>query len=386
MEDNKTLTTTMDVLKKETKEKEDKYIEEIVYLEKKKKDLDNIIYKLGHFVQTMHTFTKPQVFYDKNYKIALGYKNPFYLRKAQRIQPVFSAEKDRHDNQQLKKHIANLKGKAVADCSDSVNNSRVIAPRVYKLDLQPFSYTLRKNKEVHEDYLEITKEHVDTLHGIVEQARALEPSDKVLDYANVIAAGADNRPPMLEKSMYESWQSRMKLNIRGKEHGKDLLDSVVHGPFQYGTVEENGITRPRTYEELTDKEKIQSSYLIMKGTELSLQERECKLYNEFDRFTSEKGETIHAYYLRFAQLINDMNTIGMTMQKLQVNTNFVNNLQPEWSNMRSMPMKSQPYHVPVIHSPPVVPQQAYQVPTVQQQPQAVFPQLDSGLVVSSFLP
>nr|GEV21627.1 hypothetical protein [Tanacetum cinerariifolium] len=73
--------------------------------------------------------------------------------------------------------------KAVADCSDSVNNSRVIAPRVYKLDLQPFSYTLRKNKEVHEDYLEITKEHVDTLHGIVEQARALEPSDKALDYA-----------------------------------------------------------------------------------------------------------------------------------------------------------------------------------------------------------
>ncbi|GKE55896.1 hypothetical protein Tco_1495081 [Tanacetum coccineum] len=48
-------------------------------------------------------------------------------------------------------------------------------------------------------------------------------------------------------------------------------------------------------------------------------------------FTSQKGETIHEYYLRFAQLINDMNTIGMSMKKLQVNTKFVNNLQPEWS-------------------------------------------------------
>ncbi|GKA19548.1 hypothetical protein Tco_0699463 [Tanacetum coccineum] len=35
--------------------------------------------------------------------------------------------------------------------------------------------------------------------------------------------------------------------------------------------------------------------------------------------------------MRFAQLINDMYTIGMTMKPLQVNTNFVNNLQPDWS-------------------------------------------------------
>ncbi|GKD09918.1 hypothetical protein Tco_1189603 [Tanacetum coccineum] len=139
---------------------------------------------------------------------------------------------------------------------------------------------------------------------------------------NVIAAGDDNRPPMLEKSQYNSWQSRMLLYIRGKEHGKDLLDSVLNGLFQYGTVEVPGTsttpatTRPRTYEDLTDKEKIRK-------------ECDIRLYNEFDRFTSEKGETIHAYYLRFVQLISDMNTIRMT--KLQVNTKFLNNLQLEWS-------------------------------------------------------
>ncbi|GJX90911.1 integrase, catalytic region, zinc finger, CCHC-type containing protein [Tanacetum coccineum] len=69
----------------------------------------------------------------------------------------------------------------------------------------------------------------------------------------------------------------------------------------------------------------------MQGTELSYQERECKLYNEFDKFTSIKGESLHEYYLRFSQLINDMQTIGMTMQQVQVNTKFLNALQPEWS-------------------------------------------------------
>ncbi|GJR65135.1 hypothetical protein Tco_0011200 [Tanacetum coccineum] len=43
------------------------------------------------------------------------------------------------------------------------------------------------------------------------------------------------------------------------------------------------------------------------------------------------GETIHSYCMRFTQLINDMHTIGMTMKPLQVNTKFVNHLQPEWS-------------------------------------------------------
>ncbi|GJV75520.1 hypothetical protein Tco_1507104 [Tanacetum coccineum] len=142
---------------------------------------------------------------------------------------------------------------------------------------------------------------------------------------NVIVAGADNRPPMLDKM--------------------------------------NGVTRTKTYEELSDKEKLQDAYdvratnivlqglpldvyslinhhdvakdiwdrvrLLMQGTELSQQERECKVYNEFDMFTSIKGESIHKYYLRFSQLINDMHTIRMTMQHVQVNTKFMNNLQPE---------------------------------------------------------
>ncbi|GJX00808.1 retrovirus-related pol polyprotein from transposon TNT 1-94 [Tanacetum coccineum] len=130
---------------------------------------------------------------------------------------------------------------------------------------------------------------------------------------NVIVAGADNRPPMLNKTNYSSWASRMMLYIKGKEHGKLLVDSVLNGPFQYETM-------------IWDRVK-----LLIQGSELSLQERESKLYDDFDTCTSMPGETIHSYYMQFAQLINDMHMIGMTMKPLQVNTKFVNHLQPEWS-------------------------------------------------------
>ncbi|GKD86110.1 hypothetical protein Tco_1357264, partial [Tanacetum coccineum] len=72
----------------ESKEKESKYIDKEIVLEKQNKELENIICKLYRSTQAMHMLTKPQVFYDDTHKQALGYQNPFHLKKAQRIQPT----------------------------------------------------------------------------------------------------------------------------------------------------------------------------------------------------------------------------------------------------------------------------------------------------------
>ncbi|GJZ02222.1 hypothetical protein Tco_0520183 [Tanacetum coccineum] len=165
-------------------------------------------------------------------------------------------------------------------------------------------------------------------------------------------------------------RSRMLLYIKGKENGKLLVDSVLNGPFKYGTVTDVGTAttfatvRDRRYDELTDAEKIRESYdikatniflqglpqdiynlvnhheeakhisdkvkLLIEGSKILLRERESKLYDEFDMFTSVPGEIIHSYYLRFAQLINNIHTIRMTMRPIQVNTKFINHLQLEW--------------------------------------------------------
>nr|GFC79174.1 hypothetical protein [Tanacetum cinerariifolium] len=46
-----------------------------------------------------------------------------------------------------------------------------------------------------------------------------------------ILLGADNRPPMLEKDMYDSWRSRMELYMLNRQHGMMILESVEHGPL-----------------------------------------------------------------------------------------------------------------------------------------------------------
>ncbi|GKC23818.1 integrase, catalytic region, zinc finger, CCHC-type containing protein, partial [Tanacetum coccineum] len=66
-------------------------------------------------------------------------------------------------------------------------------------------------------------------------------------------------------------------------------------------------------------------------SELTKDDRESQLYDEFEHFCQIKGETIHIYYVRFTKLINDMRNIKMTMPRMQLNSKFVNNMLPEWS-------------------------------------------------------
>ncbi|GJY35049.1 hypothetical protein Tco_0420427 [Tanacetum coccineum] len=52
---------------------------------------------------------------------------------------------------------------------------------MFRLDLEPLSPKLLKNKEAHIDYIKHTQEHADTLQEIVEHARAPKPLDSDLD-------------------------------------------------------------------------------------------------------------------------------------------------------------------------------------------------------------
>ncbi|GJR51582.1 hypothetical protein Tco_1402103 [Tanacetum coccineum] len=181
----------------------------------------------------------------------------------------------------------------------------------------------------------------------------------------VILSGADNRPPMLEKDMYDFWKSIMELYMMNRQHGTMILESVEDGPLIWPSIEENGVTRPKKYSELSATEAIQADcdikatniilqglppevyalvsnhkvtkelweriQLLKQGISFTKQERECKLYDEFDKFAYKKGETLCDFYLRFSLLLNDMNIYNMKLEQFQVNTKFLNTLLPEWS-------------------------------------------------------
>ncbi|GJT60195.1 hypothetical protein Tco_1003728 [Tanacetum coccineum] len=75
-------------LVKQIKEKECLLQTFTVFKNESKEKEYNIIFKVGQSAQTVHMLTKPQAFYDNIHKQALGYQNPFHLKKAQRIKPT----------------------------------------------------------------------------------------------------------------------------------------------------------------------------------------------------------------------------------------------------------------------------------------------------------
>nr|GEY66200.1 hypothetical protein [Tanacetum cinerariifolium] len=79
------------------------------------------------------------------------------------------------------------------------------------------------------------------------------------------------------------------------------------------------------------KELWERIQMLMQRMSLTKQERECKLYDAFDKFAYQKGETLRDFYLRFSLLLNDMNMYNIKLEQFQVNTKFLNTLPSEWS-------------------------------------------------------
>ncbi|GJR15055.1 hypothetical protein Tco_0797707 [Tanacetum coccineum] len=193
---------------------------------------------------------------------------------------------------------------------------------------------------------------------------------------DIQCAGSDTRPPMLDRTDFESWQQRIRLYCLGKDNGENIMKSIKEGPFQMGTVSDvitggtegaiqQGPVRARVLNDLSAEEKErykadiratnillqgipkdiyslinhytdakdiwENVKMILEGSELTKDDRESQLYDEFEHFRQIKGENIQGYYVRFTKLINDMRNIKMTMSRMQLNSKFVNNMLPEWS-------------------------------------------------------
>nr|GEZ68508.1 hypothetical protein [Tanacetum cinerariifolium] len=135
-----------------------------------------------------------------------------------------------------------------------------------------------------------------------------------------------------------------------RQHGWMILESVESGLLLCPSIEENEVIRLKKYSELSPTEAIQADcdvkatniilqglppdvytlvsnhkvakelweriQMLMQDTSLTKQEKECKLYDEFDKFAYRKGESLRDFYLRFSLLLNDMNIYNMKLEQL----------------------------------------------------------------------
>nr|GEX27378.1 integrase, catalytic region, zinc finger, CCHC-type, peptidase aspartic, catalytic [Tanacetum cinerariifolium] len=98
----------------------------------------------------------------------------------------------------------------------------------------------------------------------------------------MILSSADNRPPMLNKDLYDSWKSRMELYMQNREHKIMILESVEHDPLIELTIAKNGVIKTKKYAELSAAEKIHAD-CDMKATNIILQGLPSDIYSLVNR-------------------------------------------------------------------------------------------------------
>nr|GEZ40723.1 hypothetical protein [Tanacetum cinerariifolium] len=158
---------------------------------------------------------------------------------------------------------------------------------------------------------------------------------------------------MLNKENYVPWSSRLLWYANSRPNGKLIHNSILNGPYVRRMIPEPGDANREVttillgllediYAAVDSYETAQEIWLrvqqMMKGSDIGIQVKKAKLFNEWERFTSNEGELIESYYHHFLKLMNDLKRNKHFSEKIASNLKFLNNLQPEWSQ-----------HVTIVH-------------------------------------
>ncbi|GJW71075.1 hypothetical protein Tco_0127992 [Tanacetum coccineum] len=163
---------------------------------------------------------------------------------------------------------------------------------------------------------------------------------------------------MLVMRRYTQWRSRFLRYINTRPNGDALRKCILEGPYTPSTIiitavpatESSPAVPERTTEAIhllltgigdeiyltvdackTTHEMWEAIERLQQGESLNIQDVKTNLFWEFKKFTSHDGETMESYYIRFDKMMNEMIRNNLTVAMMQVNVQFLQQLQPEWS-------------------------------------------------------
>ncbi|GJW40780.1 hypothetical protein Tco_0066625 [Tanacetum coccineum] len=137
-------------------------------------------------------------------------------------------------------------------------------------------------------------------------------------------SGANERPAMLEKGNYISWESRFRRFLDNKVEEEERIWPIPNDIY-------NSVDACKTAKEMWDRIKS-----FMYGSDVTNHVRHSRLMNEFDKFAAKEGESLEYVYERLITLVNIMDRNNVRLIQVSINTKFLNCLQPKWSKYVTM--------------------------------------------------
>ncbi|GJT59731.1 hypothetical protein Tco_1003264 [Tanacetum coccineum] len=162
-------------------------------------------------------------------------------------------------------------------------------------------------------------------------------------HSNIMAARSRDRPPMLATGGYAQWQSCFLRYIDTRPNSDALRKCILEGPYTPSTIIIPAIPATNDSPEVPEQTVVETILNMSPENKEHYQlEKEAihllltgigdGIYStEFGKFNSHDGESMESYYSRFYKMMNEMIRNNLTVATMQVNIQFLQQLQPEWS-------------------------------------------------------
>ncbi|GJU91114.1 putative ribonuclease H-like domain-containing protein [Tanacetum coccineum] len=171
-------------------------------------------------------------------------------------------------------------------------------------------------------------------------------------------SGANDRPPMLEKVNYISWESRLRRFLDNKlEDGEWMWRSIQKGPYVRLMIHDPDDTMQQIIEPLSKMTEINKKQYtanvgemwervkrLMYGSEVTNHVRHSRLMDEFDKFAAKEEKSLESVYERLTTLVNIMDRNNVRPISVSTNTKFLDCLQSEWRKYVTMVRHNQTGH------------------------------------------
>ncbi|GJY22176.1 hypothetical protein Tco_0394742 [Tanacetum coccineum] len=177
---NKLMKEEVATLKKDFKQKENKYLEDFLDMKALKEKVEDKLFKQDQSLQTVHMLCKPKPYYDEKKKVSIGYKNPLYLTSAMQVQSAL------YNGHEIVK--TNHAPAVVHDSEDTLELAEITRKKMLeKMKMPLWIEEVKEIKEIFEQMeVEVDQNAVD------KKSKEIERKNLLIEHENLIAACLSN--------------------------------------------------------------------------------------------------------------------------------------------------------------------------------------------------
>nr|GEW53635.1 hypothetical protein [Tanacetum cinerariifolium] len=213
---NKLMVEEVTFLKKDFKQKENKYLEDFLDMTSLKEKVEDRLFKQDQSLQIVHMLCRPKPYYNELNKVAIGYKNPLCLTCAKQVQPIVYNGHEIIKESHVSAIVHNIEDTLeIADITRRKMNDKMKDPEcvTHKVKIAPHDYSKENFLATFTPHKHLTPEQIFWSQDLIKlKSEALREQTIVLRPIKALMMYPPNTPASLVPRVLPM-KSQMKIHI-----------------------------------------------------------------------------------------------------------------------------------------------------------------------------